>query len=448
MKARHLVVDGSNIATEGRAKPSLKQLDEAVRAFLDEHPHDKLTVVVDATFEHRIEAAERKTYEDALTAGELITPPAGTVGRGDKFLLEIAEKVGATVLSNDSFQEFHGEYRWLFDEGRLVGGKPVPHVGWVFTMRTPVRGPRSRQSVRAAKGQTRKARPASEAPTPKKPTRTTRARGTAKSAKATKAGATGPSETRPMEDRGRRRGRGPSHPEPVNEALPFLEFITEHPVGTAVQGVVDSFASHGAYIRAGEARCYVPLKAMGDPPPRSAREVLSKGEERTFVVQALDAPRRGIDLALPGFEEIDAAEQARAAETAQAEEAPAPAGAAPTQREVTRVAAAKKAPGKKKAPSKKAPARKKTSTKKAPARRKAPAKKTTARRSTAKKSTAKKKSPARKATAKKAAKKKSTAKRSTAKKAAKKKSTAKRSTAKKKSTARKATKRSPAKKAR
>ena len=34
----HVIVDGSNIATEGRSLPSLAQLDEAVRAFLEEYP--------------------------------------------------------------------------------------------------------------------------------------------------------------------------------------------------------------------------------------------------------------------------------------------------------------------------------------------------------------------------------------------------------------------------
>src|SRR5687768_10789875 len=150
MRASHVVVDGSNIATEGRSTPSLSQLDEAVRAFLAERPHDTCIVVVDATFEHRIDPSEKKMYDEALAANELLTPPAGSIGRGDKFILEIAGRVGATVFSNDSFQEFHGEYEWLFDEGRLVGGKPVPAVGWVFIERTPVRGPRSRMATRAS----------------------------------------------------------------------------------------------------------------------------------------------------------------------------------------------------------------------------------------------------------------------------------------------------------
>ena len=151
----HVVVDGSNIATEGRSQPSLEQLDEAVRSFLEEHPHDTLTVVVDATFAHRIDPSERDEYELAVAANELLTPPAGAIGRGDAFVLQIADRAGATVLSNDSFQEFHGDYTWLFDEGRLIGGKPVPGVGWVFVARSPVRGPASRRSVsgrQAARG--------------------------------------------------------------------------------------------------------------------------------------------------------------------------------------------------------------------------------------------------------------------------------------------------------
>ena len=73
-----------------------------------------------------------------------MAPPAGAIGRGDAFVLGIANKVGATHLSNDSFQEFHGIYPWLFDEGRLIGGKPVPNVGWVFVDRCRSEGPSSR----------------------------------------------------------------------------------------------------------------------------------------------------------------------------------------------------------------------------------------------------------------------------------------------------------------
>src|SRR5438874_2011338 len=206
MAGRHVVVDGSNIATEGGSLPSLAQLDQAVRAYQAEHSDDKVIVVVDATFGHRIDPAERRTFEEAEAAGELVSPPAGAIGRGDRFLLQIADRTGATVLSNDSFQEFHGEYGWLFDEGRLLGAKPVPGVGWIFTPRSPVRGPRSRVAVSATK----------KAQTPREKRPADRAK---KAIAEATADALAPER---QGRRGRRRGREPS--EPVNEPLAFISF--------------------------------------------------------------------------------------------------------------------------------------------------------------------------------------------------------------------------------
>lgn len=166
---RRIVVDGSNIATEGRTLPSLAQLDEAIRSFLEEYrgfTTADVTVVVDASFGHRIDPSELPAFEQALEHGEMITPPAGAVGRGDGFILRIAEKSGALVLSNDSFQEFHVERPWLFESGRLIGGKPVPGVGWIFTPRTPVRGPKSRSVTAEAKREEKKAMAGTETQKP------------------------------------------------------------------------------------------------------------------------------------------------------------------------------------------------------------------------------------------------------------------------------------------
>ena len=148
----HVVVDGSNIATEGRSAPSLAQLSDAVTSFMEEHPAAAITVVVDATFGHRIDKREVAEFEAGISNNELVAPPAGAIGRGDAFVLSIAQKANASILSNDSFQEFHADYEWLFDEGRLIGGKPVPHVGWVFVNRSPVRGPVSRKATQGARG--------------------------------------------------------------------------------------------------------------------------------------------------------------------------------------------------------------------------------------------------------------------------------------------------------
>src|SRR5829696_8857617 len=219
----HLVVDGSNIATEGRSVPSLMQLDEAVRAFLEEYPHEHWTVVVDATFEHRIDSSELRAYDEALAAGELLTPPAGTIGRGDRFILQIANRVDATVFSNDSFQEFHADYQWLFEEGRLIGGKPVPGIGWIFAPRSPVRGAKSRMVTRAAKKAGKKAAPAPTAPEqPPVPVR----RGRKKKSAGPSVAASGPPPVPTTPPPGpppapRRRRGGPPAAEPVNEGLTF-----------------------------------------------------------------------------------------------------------------------------------------------------------------------------------------------------------------------------------
>src|SRR2546423_5802253 len=100
MPERRVVVDGSNIATEGRSLPSLAQLRDAVATYGAEHPDDVVTVVVDASFSYRIDEGEREEFERARATGEVISPPAGAIGRGDGFLLQIADRTGAVVLSN------------------------------------------------------------------------------------------------------------------------------------------------------------------------------------------------------------------------------------------------------------------------------------------------------------------------------------------------------------
>jgi S1 RNA binding domain len=288
--------------------PSLAQLDQAVREFIAENPTDLVTVVVDASFGHRIDPSEVPAYEEAEVAGEVVSPPAGAIGRGDAFLLLIAEKTGATVLSNDSFQEFHGDHSWLFDKGRLIGGKPVPGVGWIFMDRTPVRGHKSREVVKEAK---RRKRSEGDSASTRPPAEVTgldlaapKAKSRPKSVDRAIARAT-QEVVEPSGGSGRRRRRGSQPPaDPVNEPLPFITFIAAHPLGSEVVGAASEYSSHGAFVEADGAKCYIPLSAMGDPPPRRAREVVTKGQPVTFVVQAFDPQRRGIELALPGFAHI------------------------------------------------------------------------------------------------------------------------------------------------
>jgi predicted RNA-binding protein with RPS1 domain len=458
MSVTHVIVDGSNIATEGRDTPSLAQLDEAVQAFIEEYSPKYVTVVVDATFPNRIDHKERKTYESAVNANELITPPAGAIGRGDAFVLQIARRAGAAILSNDSFQEFHGDYPWLFEKGRLIGGKPVPHVGWVFMERAPVRGPTSRRAVSEArkvaktteKAAAKVAAAAADGDeSPAKAPRKRRARAkadmaaapTAGDAAETTSGVAGADAAAPVaaaaataepsgDGRSDGGGRGGKAVEPYNEALPFIDFVAQHPVGSEVDATIERFSSHGAYVMVGDARAYVPLRNLAHPAPRSAKEMLRVGEERRFVVVSIDPPRRGIDLAVPGLVEVPAPAPVDVAAIAEAEpelaEAVAEAGAraaTPRARMAAKRTTRRKAAGEPVAedaatelaaePVKKAATRK-AAARKAPAKKVAATKAAATKKSTTKKSTTKK-AATRKAATRKAATRKAATK-ATAKK--------------------------------
>ena len=131
---KHVVVDGSNIATEGRSAPSLKQLNEAVLAFMNEFPDTKVTVVVDASFGHRIDKKEVAEFDEAVDNNELVTPPAGAIGRGDAFVLAIADKVIDNAGSLDDLRAQVDEV-WVWavalppaapDAGRQVPREDAP----------------------------------------------------------------------------------------------------------------------------------------------------------------------------------------------------------------------------------------------------------------------------------------------------------------------------------
>ncbi len=306
----HVVVDGSNLATEGRSTPSLTQLNEAVLAFMQEFPKTQVTVVVDASFGHRIDKKEASEFSEAIANGELVTPPAGAVGRGDGFVLMIADKVNATIVSNDSYQEFHDQYTWLFDSGRLIGGKPVPHVGWVFVDRLPVRvksesspqrgvpnktAPIPRPAARSAGRQAERpnSRPAPR-PTARPPTRPI---------------PRPPSRQLPRPTA----ARANAVPSAVNTVEQYEAFATKFPVGTKVKGVVESFASHGAYVRIGEVAGYLPIRLMAAPAPRTPREHVKIGEQLSLVVSDFTQSRRSIEVSLLPVEKLPAVKAAKSA---------------------------------------------------------------------------------------------------------------------------------------
>jgi hypothetical protein len=262
--------------------------------------------------------------------------------------LKIAQRINAVVLSNDSFQEFHEEYPWLFDANRLIGGKPVKGVGWVFTPRIPVRGAKSARAVKKLSltlpggatptiGTTLtplKAVKAAKAPKKvakavKVPTKTTKKTpkvadlapkhidvAPKKIAKKTTApkkaalkvptpvkkvlkAASVVSKKKPAEPAvALRRGR-----HPVNPESDFSSFKNAHKIGSKFEGEVTAFTSHGAVIRvklrgAKYVECYAPTTLLGTPAPARARDVLKRGDHRTFRLVTVDSERRIAELAL------------------------------------------------------------------------------------------------------------------------------------------------------
>ena len=179
-----------------------------------------------------------------------------------------------------------------------------------------MRGPTSRRAVSDAKRKRRGSKTAeAKAPASTRPSKS--------SAKSSKSPAVevvvvgqvdaivhqGQGQDKAQADEPAGRKRGGKEPEPYNEPLPFIEFVGAHPVGSVIEAEIEQFASHGAYVLCDGTRCYISLKSISDPPPRSAREVLELGETRQFVVKAIDTPRRGIDLAMPGMD-LEASDEA------------------------------------------------------------------------------------------------------------------------------------------
>jgi hypothetical protein len=315
---------------------------------MEENPHTEIIVVVDASFEHRVATSERARFKEAELAGEIVTPPAGAIGRGDAFILKIAQRINAVVLSNDSFQEFHEEYPWLFDANRLIGGKPVKGVGWVFTPRIPVRGAKS------ARAQKKLALTLPGGATPSIGTTLTplkAVKAVKKAAKVTKvvkapakAGKKAMKAVEPSEKHAEptikkaakkvivakkpslkspappkspakaastatkkklaeptvalRRGRHPVNPEPE-----FASFKNLYKIGAKLEGEVTAFTSHGAVIKVKlrgtkYVECYAPTTLLANPAPARARDVLKRGDRRTFRLVTVDSERRIAELAL------------------------------------------------------------------------------------------------------------------------------------------------------
>ncbi|HHX45160.1 MAG TPA: hypothetical protein GX714_14410 [Chloroflexi bacterium] len=121
------VVDGSNIAyTELSANgdPKVSNIVAVCRDLRDRGYRP--VVIVDASLRHEIDDPDQ--LEALLDDQDVRQAPAGT--QADYFVLEVADELGALVISNDGFDEYREQYPWI-DERRvplmIVGGEVMLH---------------------------------------------------------------------------------------------------------------------------------------------------------------------------------------------------------------------------------------------------------------------------------------------------------------------------------
>ena len=414
---------------------------------MDDHAGAVITVVVDATFGHRIAKKEVNAFDEAVANNELVTPPAGAVGRGDAFVLTIANKADPQgVLSNDSFQEFHGDYNWLLDEGRLIGGKPVPRRLGVGC-RTRCAGPRAGSPLVKAdvKGAVRtdakhansrvRAKPASKSVEPVGDEQAASEPSSGGSAGRGRGGRITAAPSRPTSwslPRRFLRGRRSSASARGHIDEPFLEFVKHHVARAARDGQHLSRC-----IRQGRRHSDLhPVASDGEPgtpqrPVRGGRRGGRRSHRGVCARSPIDrcSPTRTWPT-LPWSNPLLRAAPAAAsrqpsrapAKKAPCQEAPAESRRRLRQEGSCQEGSCKKAPAEEDLPRRLQRRRRlpRNASKRAPAK-KAPAKRAPARRAPAKKAPAKKapakRAPARRAPAKRAPAKKAPAKRAPAKKA-------------------------------
>ena len=288
--------------------PSLKQLNEAVMAYIEEHPDDLITVVVDATFGHRIDTLRcPSSTPRSRTTSSCRRPPgrsAGATPSCSPSPTRPAPPSCPTTPSRSSTATTRGcstRDAWSAASryptwagcscparrcaGRSAGGPCA----------TPGRGagrdgaprPPEQAGVRAACRSPRRRRPGGRAPGGADDAADAgRRRRVAGGRRAGLAGA----------PRGRRadahRQRAPAVPRRSSSSTRSARPSRRR--SSRTRRTAPTSRSDGV-------RGYVPLRFLGDPAPRSAREVLAMGETATFVVGELQPAAPGIDLAKPEF---------------------------------------------------------------------------------------------------------------------------------------------------
>jgi len=124
-----VVVDASNVAHHVKnenGQPKMSNILAAVKAL--EESEDEFVIIADASLRHDIDDKEK--FLKLLESENVEEVPAGN--DADHFILDIATREKAKILSNDKFRDYAAEFRnissmripFIIDNGRLTFGKP------------------------------------------------------------------------------------------------------------------------------------------------------------------------------------------------------------------------------------------------------------------------------------------------------------------------------------
>lgn len=131
-----VVIDGANVAAGGGCRPpTLERIIAARVAVMSKWPSARVLVVVDAALRHQLSPHEAEGLANFCRDGVILTTPAFTVGKGDAVILALAAKLGAPIISNDSFREHIAEFPFLTDAGRVFGVVAIDGEGMVIVER-------------------------------------------------------------------------------------------------------------------------------------------------------------------------------------------------------------------------------------------------------------------------------------------------------------------------
>ena len=124
-----VVVDASNVAhyvKNENSKPQIANILAAVKAL--EESEDEFVIIADASLRHEID--DKEEFEKLLQSENVEEVSPGN--DADHFILDIATREKAKVLSNDKFRDYAAEFRnissmripFVIENGRLTFGRP------------------------------------------------------------------------------------------------------------------------------------------------------------------------------------------------------------------------------------------------------------------------------------------------------------------------------------